>query len=399
MSSVLAVCAAGGLTARTARIRPFNGVADVAIKLGVLALAGPEHGGTYQYTLSMLQALHYLSGFDITLYGDPQNRDFAEMGYPISPFSESRTQQLVALTAHKIRVERPDPFASQDILLAPIYALALLHTSKPFAYTLHDLQERYYPENFSRWQRAWRHQVHSTLLERARRVICESRHVKMDILRFFGVPEARTVVMAAPPLRQVLSDETGAGPQSVRTRLGLPEKFLFYPAQFWPHKNHLRLIEAFRDVVTEIPDLKLVLTGKKRDEYESVMRAVGKLGLGERVHHLGYVAQGDLQAIYRLATALVMPSLFESVSIPIYEAFQAGTPVVASGILAIPEQVGNAGLLFDPTSVSSIKQAILDIVRDPEAARVLGQKGRDRMLAMTPERYGAQLQNLLLELR
>ena len=73
--------------------------------------------------------------------------------------------------------------------------------------------------------------------------------------------------------------------------------------------------------------------------------------------------------------------------------------MLASGVLAIPEQVGDAGLLFDPTSVPSIRQAILDLVRDPAAATLLGQKGRDRMLAMTPERYGAQLQNLLLELR
>jgi glycosyltransferase involved in cell wall biosynthesis len=237
------------------------------------------------------------------------------------------------------------------------------------------------------------------LLARARRVICESSYVKTDIIRYFGVPEERTAVMAAPPLRQFLADETDEQLQGARIRLRLPEKFLFYPAQFWTHKNHLRLIEAFREVAAEVPDLKLVLTGKKRDQYEAVMNAVDTFGLKERVCHLGYVEQGDLHAIYRLATALVMPSLFESVSIPIYEAFKVGTPVAASGILAIPEQVGDAGLLFDPTSVASIKDAILGIVRDPEAARLLGKRGRDRMAAMTPERYGAQLQNLLLGLR
>lgn len=371
----------------------------MTIKLGVLALAGPDKGGTYQYTLSMLQALHHTSGFEITLYGDPQNPDFAELGYPIRGFKESRGQQVTALAAHQMDVRLPDPFEAQDILLAPIYSLALLHTSKPFAYTLHDLQENYYPENFSWAQRAWRYQVHSRLLGRARRVICESRHVKSDIIRFFGVPEERAVVMAAPPLRQFLADENDDRLQATRIRLQLPEKFLFYPAQFWAHKNHLRLIEAFREVVTEVPDLKLVLTGKKRDEYESVMTAISKFGLSEQVCHLGYVEQGDLQAIYRLATALVMPSLFESVSIPIYEAFQVGTPVVASGILAIPEQVGDAGLLFDPKSIASIKQAILKLVTDPEAARLLGSRGRDKMLAMTPQRYGAQLQNLLSELQ
>jgi len=95
---------------------------------------------------------------------------------------------------------------------------------------------------------------------------------------------------------------------------------------------------------------------------------------------------------------LVMPSLFESVSIPIYEAFQVGTPVAASGILAIPDQVGDAGLLFDPKSVPSIKEAILKIVQDPETARLLGKRGRERMLAITPAQYGAQLENLLREL-
>jgi glycosyltransferase involved in cell wall biosynthesis len=377
----------------------LDGAADVTTKLGVLALAGPDHGGTYQYTLSTLQALHHTSGFEITLFGNPRNPDFVELGFPIRDFSESRARQLKALAARKARIKLPDPFASQDILLAPIYSLALLHTSKPFAYALHDLQEIYYPENFSRWQRIWRRQVHSQLLERAGRVICESRHVRTDIVSYFGVPEERTIVMAAPPLRQFFTEQDDDRLQAVQTRLRLPERFLFYPAQFWPHKNHLRLIEAFRGVVAEFPDVKLVLTGQERDQYQAVMRAVDQFGLGKHICHLGYVANDDLQAIYRLATALVMPSLFESVSIPIYEAFQVGTPVAASGILAIPEQVGDAGVLFDPKSVASIEQAILKIIKEPETARLLAKKAQDRMLAMTPERYGGQLQVLLRDLR
>jgi len=371
----------------------------VTIKLGVLALAKPENGGTYQYTLSTLQALRHASGFEITLYGDPKNQDFVRLGYPIHSFTESRARQLMALIANKMHVRLGDVFYSQDIVLAPIYSPTLLHTSKPFAYTLHDLQEYYYPQNFSWWQRFWRHQVHAQLLGRAKRVICESQYVKTDIIRFFGVSEERTVVIAAPPLRQFSPVESEDRLQAVREKLKLPQRFLFYPAQFWIHKNHLRLIEAFREAVTEVPDLSLVLTGKKRDEYDVVMSAIKKFGLSERVVHLGYVEQEDLQAIYRLAAALVMPSLFESVSIPIYEAFQVGTPVAASDILGIPEQVGDAVLLFDPESVTSIKEAILRIVKDPATACLLAQRGRVRMLTMTPERYGAQLQKLLAGLQ
>ena len=178
----------------------------------------------------------------------------------------------------------------------------------------------------------------------------------------------------------------------------LPGKFLFYPAQFWPHKNHMRLIEAFRGVVDEVADISLVLTGKKRDEYEAVMSAVARLGLTQKVHHLGYVEQHDLQAAYQLASALVMPSLFESVSIPIYEAFQLGTPVLASGILAIPEQVADGGLLFDPTSVPSIRGAILKMLIESGDAQRRARIAQERMHAMTAERYGQQLRELLLNL-
>ena len=388
----------------------FEGVADVKIKLGVLALAGPENGGTYQYTLSVLQALRHTSGFEITVYGDPQNADFIGLGYPIRRFAESRAQQVAALAAHRMHIELPDQFASEDILLAPIYSLALLHTSRPFAFTLHDVQENYYPQNFLWWQRAWRHQVNLQMLRQARRVICESRQVQMDVIRFFGKPEAQTAIIAAPPLQQFRAHKTDDEIQAVRTRLKLPEKFLFYPAQFWVHKNHLRLIEAFREIAAEVPDVNLVLTGKPRPigharrhskgarsspEYQAAMSAIESFGLKERVLHLGYVERDDLQAIYRLATALVMPSLFESVSIPIYEAFQVGTPVVASNVLAIPEQVGDAGLLFDPNSVASISEAMLRIVKDPEVARLLGRRGLARMSAMTPQRHGAELQKLL----
>ncbi|MDP3699512.1 MAG: glycosyltransferase family 1 protein [Hylemonella sp.] len=364
------------------------------IKLGVPLLATPDHGGTYQYSLSMLEALRHAHGYQITLYADPSNQDIARLGYPIRHFLEPRAKQITYLAAHAMGLRLQDPFASEDILIAPIYSLALLHTAKPFAYTLHDLQEFHFPENFSWVQKKWRSSIHGRLSRNATAVICESEYVKSDILRIFDLPNEKVVVMAAPPLRQALDDVGLAELEKVRSRLGLSDRFVFYPAQFWPHKNHLRLIDAFKKVAAEVPDLKLVLTGKERDEYDVAMRAIKEAGLEKNIQHLGYIEQADLQAIYYLAEALVMPSLFESVSIPIYEAFQAGTPVVASGVLSIPEQVGEAGLLFDPYSSASIAEGILKIVKNPELAKILGKLGRDKMALMTPKHYCGQLQKL-----
>jgi len=364
-------------------------------KLGVLATAGPGNGGTYQYTLSMLDALRYASGIAVTLYGDPQNPDCQKLGFPIVGFREPYEKQLRALAADRLHIGLGDPFASEDVLLAPIYSLSLLHTSKPFAYTLHDLQQLYYPQNFSSFQRLWRHQIYTRVSARAARIICESEYVKADIHRFYHVASERIVVMPAPPQGAFQTRQSDQEVEEARGRLQLPQRFLFYPAHFWHHKNHLRLIEAFREVVREVPDLGLVLTGKEQEGFATAMQAIDAAGLRGKVVHLGYVTRDDIRAIYRLATALVMPSLFESISIPIYEAFQAGTPVAASGILAIPEQVGDGGLLFDPNSAQSIKSAILEIINDPASAQARAARARDRIAAMTPESYGAQLEALV----
>src|SRR6185437_6028064 len=111
---------------------------------------------------------------------------------------------------------------------------------------------------------------------------------------------------------------------------------VFYPAQFWRHKNHARLIDAFEFVISREPNLSLVLTGNKGEEFASVMRRIESAGLKQTIKHLGYVEQEVLQAVYQLAVALVMPSLYESVSIPIFEAFQLGTPVAAANVLSLP---------------------------------------------------------------
>ena len=364
-------------------------------KLGVIALSTPHHGGTYQYTQSMLQGLRYCQGYDITLYADPGNDDYVASGFPIRAFAATKPRQIAEVTADAFKIRLSEPFPGEDILLAPIYTPALLRTAKPFAFTLHDLQELYYPGNFSWGQRLWRRRTNKRLAEKATQILCESSHVRMDVISAFAIRQEKITVIAAPPLRRTGALVDAAGLELVCDRYQLPNRFLLYPAQFWPHKNHLKLIEAFRQISDIYPELGLVLTGQERNDFPVVMAAIEKAGLSGRVRHIGHVGQDDLGSIYRLAAMLVMPSLFESISIPIYEAFQAGTPVAAAGILAIPEQAGDAAVLFDPHLPASIAGAIRRILDDSSFARSLVLKGRERIAAMTPETYGQKLQAML----
>ncbi|MGO8083554.1 glycosyltransferase family 4 protein [Rhizobium leguminosarum] len=362
------------------------------MKLGVITRATEDAGGTYQYTQSTLKALQRVRGWDITLYGNPDDKILSAFGFPIQPQEATRWQLLRDLVTHVAGIRLADSFKGEDAVFAPTFLPALLHTRKPFIFSLHDLQERYYPENFSFMQRNWRHWIYRHLLKKADAVLCESDYVKSDIVKFYNIEADRIFVVPAPPINLERPVETADQLAKVREHYRLPDRFAFYPAQFWPHKNHLRLVEAFGRAVVAVPDLKLVLTGKKRDDYELVMASIKTAGLENKVIHVGYVETDDLFAIYRLATMLVMPSLFESVSIPVYEAFLAETPVAASGILALPEQIGEAGLLFDPMSSESIAKAMISLAENPALSRELAARGRQRMALMTANAYASQLE-------
>ena len=188
--------------------------------------------------------------------------------------------------------------------------------------------------------------------------------------------EQRIAVITAPPQRQFLTDEPDDRLQAARVRLQLPDKFLFYPAQFWPHKNHLRLIEAFREVAAEVPDLNLVLTGKKRDEYEAVMSAVEQIRL-ERTRFS--ISDMSSRTIFRRFINSRRPwscrrcskaSAFRSM-----KHFRSGPRLRPPTFLPSPSRLAMPVCCSIRNRSASIKQAILSIIKDPAAARQLGKKG------------------------
>ena len=290
--------------------------------VGVLAIARERHGGTLLYTRSMVDALSHLplDRYRVVIFTASDNHEYDALGLPIM-----RVPGTLGLLARRLMGR--NPFASADKVLAPVYSTMLLACGRPFAFTLHDLQERYFPENFSFATRVWRALVNRLLASRAARIICESAFVQRDIVQFLGVATSKVVVLPAPPISMLRdSSPDGDAIEGVRRKFALPKCYVFYPAQFWRHKNHRRLVEAFQLVVQKHSECSLVLTGKKRDEFERVFARVRELGLDDKVRHIGYVEQSELAALYRGATVVVVPTLFESISIPVYEAFSVGTP-------------------------------------------------------------------------
>lgn len=158
-----------------------------------------------------------------------------------------------------------------------------------------------------------------------------------------------------------------------------PPKYVFYPAQFWEHKNHVNLIKALIRVKEKHKDINLVLVGSEKNALKRIKEMIQENDLQKNVYILGFVSNEQITYLYKHAVALVMPSYFGPTNIPPLEAMALGCPVIVSNKYAMGEQVGNAGLLFDPDSPDEIAECILRIWDDSDLRQKLIRRGYQRI--------------------
>jgi glycosyltransferase involved in cell wall biosynthesis len=143
------------------------------------------------------------------------------------------------------------------------------------------------------------------------------------------------------------------------------------------------------------PDIRLVLAGSRQNGYDAAVQAVKKLGIEENVVFLGYVPDDRMFELYRRARALIMPSYFGPTNIPQLEAFVAGCPVAVSRVYGVPDQVGDAALLFDPASVDEIAACMERLWTDDNLCAELVEKGRHHAEPVGPTQFRDRLQAII----
>ena len=366
-------------------------------KIGILAIATEDNGGTFQYTLKMIESLVHNKHYLYTIYTDFNNLYYDNLGVQVKKNDFSKKSWTKYLFKYIFKYYYNDLFKSENLIIAPIYSPALLTTQTPFIFTLHDLQEHYYPQNFSWLQRKWRYFINSSLLSKSTKVICESNYVKNDIIKIFNCANTKIEVLPSPPQNisfNITEDDIN---NTLNNYNLIKETYIIYPAQFWKHKNHIRLIKAFKIINDHFPHIKLVLTGKKRFEFINIYRLINSLELSDKVVFTEFIPDKDLRILMKNALCLIMPTLFESISIPIYEAFQVGIPVCSSNVVSLPDQVGEAGVIFDPNSVNSIAEKAILLIEDKILRNNLIKKGHDKINALTDEWYSKGLENIVNE--
>ena len=174
-----------------------------------------------------------------------------------------------------------------------------------------------------------------------------------------------------------------------------PSKYIFYPAQFWQHKNHMNLIRAVELLVADIPDIHLVLVGSEKNYMRTIKQYISAHGLDNNVTIKGFISNGNMTYLYRHAVGLVMPSYFGPTNIPPLEAMALGCPVAVSNKYAMPEQVGNAGLLFNPDSPEEIAECIGKMWCDEGLRQDMIQKGYRKVSRWTSKEFGRKVKKII----
>jgi glycosyltransferase involved in cell wall biosynthesis len=258
----------------------------------------------------------------------------------------------------------------------------------PTVFNQHDLQHLHYPQFFKATEIVWRESIYSAACRFAQTVIVGSQWAKDDVVRQYGIDGAKVQVIPEGPPTQLSAVPGKAVLPEVKEKYQLPDAFIFYPAITWPHKNHIRLLEAvacLRD--TRGLAVHVVFAGAPHERFwPRIDKRIQELGIDALVKCLGFVPEEDLRGIYRLAQGLVLPSLFEASSLPIFEAWFEGVPVACSNVTALPGQVLDAALLFDPSSVESIASAIARLLTEQGLRQELRDRGNRRLKDFNWER-------------
>lgn len=234
-----------------------------------------------------------------------------------------------------------------------------------------------FPELVSGGLYGQRANTYRNIMPQALFVFAESEAGKQELVRFTNISEEKIKVV---PIfaGNCIEEKVSAERQSeILNQYGIENnKYFFYPAQFWAHKNHINLINAFAVFIKKHPDYKLVLTGSDKGNKAYVQSYVEQLGMKDKVVFTGFVENVAINTFYKNATAMTMATFFGPTNMPPLEAMHIGCPVICSDIAGHREQLGDAALYFDARDSKALTQCMEEVVanRDKYAAAIEKQK-------------------------
>jgi glycosyltransferase involved in cell wall biosynthesis len=269
----------------------------------------------------------------------------------------------------------------------------------PFLAIVWDLQHRLQPlfsevSADGEWEK--RETFYSQVLGRAAFVIVGTEAGKNEVQRFYGTPDEKIRILPHPTPSFAL-EETARDLETL-AKYKLPRDYIFYPAQFWTHKNHPAIVKAVAHLKrTDNLPLPVVFTGSDHGNERYVRELVEKMQISEQVFFLGHVSRQTLKALYQNALCLCYASFFGPENLPPLEAFGLGCPVIAADVPGASEQLGDAAIRVNPSDELAIAGALKLVFQDKSKREELIRRGKERARRFTGRDFAEGLFDLLDE--
>ncbi len=384
--------------------------------IGVYLGMEPYGGGAFQYNQSILSALQSLSNEEYQVVAFYVNDIWKEYlsEFPFltkkvythrqlfdvfgALFWKAAIYGFCELPDWKDILSKVSKFSRQfdeenlDLLIFPAQeSLSAIVKTKTIS-VMHDLMHRYetFPEASSPEQIEIREFLYRNMCAASQMIFVDSELGRQQAVESYGEQYAdKFVVMPfTPPMYLFESND-------IDEDIQLPEKFFIYPAQFWLHKNHKNLLLAMHELREQGVCVQMVFVGSKKNGYDDLMQTIQEHHLEQQVKILGYVSDGLMRTLYKKARAMIMPSFFGPTNIPPLEGMAMGCPVAVSRVYAMPWQVGDAGLTFDPKNIDEIADTMKRLWTDDVLCKQLAAKGKERAKYFSQENFNKRFQKAI----
>lgn len=357
-----------------------------------------QGGGIGRYTRCLVQALAPMAhGLTLTLFWTAPRHTPAPDWLWLLPNVRLRRipvpDRFATIIWQRARLPLPvEAFIGrQEICHFPDFVLPAVWQARTVL-TIHDLSFRIVPEAADPGLRRYLNKAVPRSVRRADLVLTDSAATRQDVATILGVAPAKTAVLysgVGAEFRPVRDPALLAG---VQQRYGLPTRFVMSLGTLQPRKNYGRLIQAYAGLLRDGGvDWDLVIVGRPGWLYADLAADVARLGLDGRVHFLTDAVDAHLPALYSLAGAFVLVSLYEGFGLPPLEAMACGTPVIVSNVSSLPEVVGDAGVQVDPLQTVAIATALGHVMTDAAQRAELRERGLAQAARFTWERAATQL--------
>ncbi len=369
-------------------------------------------GGGYQTQISTILELSQKKGYNFVFYTLSENNRKVLNNYGIQSLVLKRNlidkilellfrQEWFYLFSQKLKIKTKFEKALSKKKIDLVYfltpsLLALDLIEHNYIFTIWDLCHRDYPEfpevNYFR-EFEIREILYMKATKKAIGIITDSELGRQNAIKRYGLDEQRIFYASFNPSVNV----NATGYVDIKKKYNVTDDYIYYPAQFWSHKNHIYIIDALKILKKHGITIHAIFSGSDKGNLKYVLHYTQKQGVEDLVHYIGFAPNEEIYHLYKQSLALVMPTYFGPTNIPPLEAFAVGTPVICSDLPGLREQVGEAALLCDLKNPESLVDHIKALLENPKYREELIQKGKKRLEELSKNNIGVVLDKIFYE--